>query len=74
MARQEITDSFHVIDETGNRHRVREITVFESDGSAQDAEAKTRVHYELDDGRRLTAFLNSRQFRDDDSGAFYDRT
>ena len=72
MAAREITDTFHVIDETGNRYRVREITQFEVD-SSKDAPDR-RVHYELDDGRRLTAFLGSRQFRDDDSGAFYDRT
>lgn len=69
MPREEITDTFKVVDEHGNHHSVKEITIFDETSPG----AEPRVRYQFEDGRRLTARLASREFEDENTGAIFDR-
>jgi len=73
MTREEITDTFHVRDEQGDRFRIQEISVYPADQHGEKSAEPVSVYYRFDDGRIATAYLAARQFRDEDSGAFYDR-
>ena len=71
--REEITDTFQVVDEDGNRLRVQEVALVDDDQPPGAGGHPPQVYYRLDNGRRLTAYMGAREFRDEQSGAMYDR-